>query len=205
MNRRQFLGCASVVATPSLGGCLTDASAPGSDGDESDDADGPSDWTDAYPPSTDDLEEYEPAATARSTAIGRADELESYYEPPPEVRIWNAAGHSTVDLEVFDTVSGDTVLAASYEIPADEELRLTVWDPSAYVYEVAVPGMNLEQVYGLPCVRFSCNEDVTRIGLFEDALRSNASTTAVGCGWYCAELPDVDPDYPFGNHTRSDA
>lgn len=181
MKRRTLLAGAGSAFTGLATGCLADAVGPGGDRERSGDdptiPESPSD----YPFTTADLEAFDPAGTYRDVSIGSRTGVDDAYGPH-EVRIWNDAPVPSVELRITDVRAERVVHQRTYEIPAEEELRLSLLEPAVYIIQLQIPSDGIEQALRVPCLFFDCNESATRIGVTEGGeIRSTVVQTRMGC------------------------
>lgn len=177
------------------GGTLIDDESNGSDGGDTNRSDGDvSEFDLEYPLARYDLETltYDPADTHAEVEIGSEAFADDFYHPH-ELRIWNQAGVPAIELRITDTMTGSVFHDERHEIPADEELRVSLAALSEYRYEVRVPEFDVAQRFSVPCFLFDCNESWTEIGAFSGGeLRSTQGSTLVGCQSYCDDHPQLD-------------
>lgn len=178
MNRRAFLGLVGGV-TSGFAGCL----APGA----SDPApDSPSTTPPATPSGTPPVNtggrgEYDPETTYEQVEVGsRAGVNDDFL--PHDLHIWNATpGQRVVTLRLLDRVANETVHRATYTIPADNVLEVTLLEPSRYFVQLWGPAINTETLL-VPCSLFDCNNSGTGVHIYENGhIGSSVASTLAGC------------------------
>lgn len=141
-----------------------------------------------YPEVLANLETVDPAGTAATVTIGDPDAVD-YYESV-ELQVWNATDvERTVTLGVVDDLREETVHDNRHELPADEELFVTVAEPSEYRLDVGVAGTDLDVPVALPCAVFDCNWTEVALGVVgDDEVRARTRSELLGCASLCGAV-----------------
>lgn len=137
-----------------------------------------------YPTGTGDLETFDPEYTAEQVSVGSRDGVANpENNGPHDLRIWNASAASrSVEVSILDYLAHATAHDATYDLPADTALTVSLLEPSYYVVELGVADLDTEEALSVPRSFFDCNTSKTRIGIFENgAIKSIVITTAVLC------------------------
>lgn len=178
MNRRTVLGLVGSV-TSGFAGCLATGA---SDRAPDSTATTPPATPSGTPPvNTGVRRVFDPAATYKQVEVGsRADVNEDFL--PHNLYIGNATpGQRVVNLRILDRVANETVHRATYPIPANNELTVTLLEPSRYFVQLWGPAINTETLL-VPCSLFDCNTTSTGIHIYEDGhIGSSVASTLVAC------------------------
>ena len=178
MNRRKVLGLIGGV-TSGFAGCL--ATGVGESGPDSTSPTRPATPSGTPPVNTGGLDEFDPTDTYKKVEVGSRDGVAEDFRPH-DLHIWNAApDQRVVNLRILDRVANEPVHRATYTIPADDALAVTLLEPSRYFAQLWGPVIATETLL-VPCDLFDCNSSVTSIGIFENGhIRSSVSSTMAAC------------------------
>lgn len=179
MKRRTVLGTVG-TGFVSLSGCLATA-----------DGQSPSDTATRTPPATPEatppansggLDQFDPATTYNRVEVGSREGVKEDFQPH-DLLIWNTfEREQTVSLRILDRLGETTTHRATYDIPADAALEVTLLTPSKYYVQLWGPAIDTPETLLVPCDLFDCNTSRTRIGIFEPGqVRSSVLSTLVGC------------------------
>lgn len=180
MDRRKVLGliggCASGFA-----GCL--ATEMGESDSEPLSSTPPTTPGDRPPVSSGGLENenFNPSDTYKNVDVGSRDGVLEEFRPH-DLQIWNAASNQrVVNIRILDRVANNTAHRASYKIPTDTALALSLLTPSRYYVQIWGPEADTETLF-VPCNSFDCNSSVTKIGIFKNGdIRSTFRKSIAGC------------------------
>lgn len=179
MNRRTVLATVG-TGLVSFSGCLAAA-----------DGQSPSDTPTGTPPATPEstppantggLDEFDPSTTYKWVEVGTREGVKENFKPH-DLQLWNTfENEQTVSLRILDRLADTTAHRATYAIPADAALEVTLLTPSKYYVQLWGPAIDTPETLLVPCTLFDCNTSATRIGIFESGrVRSSVLSTLVGC------------------------
>ena len=176
MNRRALLAAAGSTAVAPFAGCLSDAAFLG-ESDPVEFSKPPSEYPINTGPTGDGG--WTPHDTFVEFEIGSRDDND--YRPH-YARVWNAAGVSELEFSIYDALSESVVHHDSYELPENEEVKATLFEPSKYLLKVRIPATDTKHIARVPCNFFDCNRHSTRIKIIEpETIESTVGGTLLLC------------------------
>jgi len=189
-SRRKILQAITTAVPVGLAGCMsggppqtTDQSpSPGSKETPAPTSTPPKTPESTPPVNSGGLDDFDPSDTYKRLAIGSRDAVKEEFKPH-DLRIWNAVGtDQTVAVRILDRLEKTTVHRTDYNMPADEEARITLLTPSKYFVQLWGPVIDAPETLRVACHHFDCNVSSTDIGIFGSGeVRSAIFSTLVAC------------------------
>jgi len=184
MKRRKVLTAAGLTTLAPLSGCssVNFGSEGGNEDTELEIPDSP----DEYPVSEGDLSlpEFEPGEKYIEFDIQSREGIDDAFGPHG-VSVWNATVESAVSLGIIDVLDTSVHHHESYKIPHNQEIFVSLLNPSKYILNIRVPDRETEQTLLVPCGFFDCNESSTLIGIFDGGqIESTVRSTRAACPGY---------------------